>query len=72
MYLIKMSEKELLMLRINPIKSALLQVSKNIRICLNNKINSDIDSDDFEKFQLQHKILTQNFHKIINDLIPFC
>ena len=43
-----MSEKELLIMRINPIKSALLKVSKDIRICLN-QTNSDIDSENFEK-----------------------
>ena len=68
-----MSEKELLKLRIYPIKSELAKVSNDIKIYLNNeKNNYNTDFKNFKRFKLKYNILTCNLRKIMNDLIPLC
>ena len=67
-----MSEKELLKLRIYPIKSALVQMSVDIRDYLANKKNPAKDCENFEKFQTKYNSLTNNFHQIMDELIPLC
>ena len=65
-----MSEKKLLKLRIYPIKLALVQISVDIRDYLANKQNHKKDFENFQKFQTKYNSLTNNFHQIMDELIP--
>lgn len=66
-----MVEKDILKLRIYDIKTALKQISTDIKSCLN-KSDFEPDFEKFENFQNKYKLLTNDFHQIIDKLIPLC
>ena len=68
----KMAEKDILKLRVYTIKTSLRQISTDIKIYLNNKPDFEPDFEKFKIFQNKYKLLTNNFHQIIDKLIPLC
>ena len=65
----KMSAKEILKLRIAPIKSELNQISSEIKEYLTTEDHSE---QELLKFYNKYNILSINFHQIITELIPLC
>ena len=65
----KMSTKEILKLRIEPIKSELYQISSDIKQYLT---NNDYSEQEFLKFLNKYRLVSAHFHKIITELIPLC
>ena len=65
----KMSTKEILKLRIAPIKSELHQISSDIKQYLTNKEYSE---QEFLKFFNKYTLVSAHFHQICTELIPLC
>jgi len=64
-----MSAKEILKLRIDPIKFELNQVSSEIKQYLASKEYSE---KELLKFNNKYHLLSAHFHQILEELIPLC
>jgi len=65
----KMSTKEILKLRIAPIKSELHQISSDIKKYLT---NDEYSEQELFKFFNKYNSVSAHFHQIITELIPLC